>query len=169
MTQKICIHLLITLFTFNSTYVVNVHCPSTGLDRGLVLIQTSEKNNVGEWYTNCWTYSGGNKFVVFCRVATTLQNTTNLFPLLYTEITHSSCSVCAFVPGPIEHLDFMCLVNNFYLSKVLDKISVKVHVEFSIIVKSKPQFLFVMRAKFSPFTITKRKIYYIDRMPIMIY
>ena len=34
-------------------YVVNVHCPSTGLDRGLVLIQTSEKNNVGEWYTNC--------------------------------------------------------------------------------------------------------------------
>ena len=28
-------------------------------------------------------YSSGNKFVVFCRVAATLQNTTNLFPLLY--------------------------------------------------------------------------------------
>ena len=28
-------------------------------------------------------YSSGNKFVVFCRVATTLQNTTNLFPPLY--------------------------------------------------------------------------------------
>ena len=28
-------------------------------------------------------YSSGNKFVVFCGVAATLQNTTNLFPLLY--------------------------------------------------------------------------------------
>ena len=43
---------LIYLYSI-TIYVVNVHCPSTGLDRGLVLIQTSEKNNVGEWYTNC--------------------------------------------------------------------------------------------------------------------
>ena len=28
-------------------------------------------------------YSGGNKFIVFCSEAATLQNTTNLFPLLY--------------------------------------------------------------------------------------
>ena len=28
-------------------------------------------------------YSSGNKFVVFCSVVATLQNTTNLFPLLY--------------------------------------------------------------------------------------
>ena len=28
-------------------------------------------------------YSSGNKFVIFCRVAATLQNITNLFPLLY--------------------------------------------------------------------------------------
>ena len=32
---------------------------------------------------DCSSYSSGNKFVVFCRVAATLQNTTNLFPLLY--------------------------------------------------------------------------------------
>ena len=31
-----------------------------------------------------YVYSGGNKFIVFCNVATTLQNTTNLFPLEYT-------------------------------------------------------------------------------------
>ena len=28
-------------------------------------------------------YSGGNKFIVFCSEAASLQNTTNLFPLLY--------------------------------------------------------------------------------------
>ena len=32
-----------------------------------------------------YIYSSGNKFVVFCRVAAALQNTTNLFPLLYTK------------------------------------------------------------------------------------
>ena len=39
-----------------------------------------------EWQTqldHSQVYSSGNKFVVFCRVAAILQNTTNLFPLLY--------------------------------------------------------------------------------------
>ena len=31
-------------------------------------------------------YSSGNKFVVFCRVAASLQNTMNLFPPLYFQV-----------------------------------------------------------------------------------